>query len=59
MSGALIAIAILVVVVLAVGLLGHVLIYALVGAGCFAIGRAYEQGRLALGRRKARGSLGK
>ena len=59
MSQTLIAICLLVATVLVVGLLSHLLLLAAVGTAGFMVGRAYASGRLALGRKRSHGSLGR
>lgn len=47
----------IIAIVLIVGSLGHILLLAAVGGGCFLAGRGYEKGTKAIGRRRSRGTL--
>ena len=59
MTQTMIAISLLVVTILIVGLLGHLLLLAAVAVSAYLVGRWHTEGRLVLGRRRSRGSLGR
>lgn len=59
MTKTLLAIALLVAIILIVGIMGHLLLLAAVAGGGFLVGSAHAKGKLALGRKRSHGSLGR